>query len=49
MSKNLESGISLQLKIAHERDVRWDVSNVEETFMTQINWLLVKHGFWDHL
>jgi hypothetical protein len=28
---------------------RWDVSNVEETFMTQVNWLLVKHGFWNHL
>lgn len=51
MSRNLVPRISLHPEMstrAHE-DLRWDVSDVEETFVTQVNWFLVKHVFWYHL
>ena len=31
------------------KGIRWNVSDIEETFMTQVNGLLVEHGFWNHL
>ena len=46
MSRNLGSDVSLHTEM--RGDIRWDVSDVEETFMTQVNWLLVKHDLWDH-
>jgi hypothetical protein len=46
MSRNLGFDVSLHPEI--RGDIRWDVSDVEETFMTQVNWLLVKHDLWNH-
>lgn len=31
------------------KNLRWDMANVEQALVSQINWLLVKHFVWYHL
>ena len=49
MSKNLIAKLlRSHVRIGDRKHLRWNMTQIEQTFVSQINWCQHQHGFWDH-